>query len=228
MDKKELIGENEHAITQHEIDAWNRGKKDAGASARLAALNNVSVKKAIAIIKMWAELGDFHYVSTRFDIDVNEARKIMSAFDINSIEDAKAAIRKGVISEYEDAMAETRAEGRALDETKHKEAQERLDAYVQEEPVKTEEEQDAKLAQQRNDAQRQNKEDRLRQLIAEGIDAKTNTSNFRIPIGMVGRFKQMIPHGVTQLQRQFGGSSKDIVDEIKRLAPEYDVDMLRR
>ncbi len=228
MDKKELIGENEHAITQYEIDAWNRGKNDAGASARLAALNNVSVKKAIAIIKMWAELGDFHYVSTRFDIDVNEARKIMSAFDINSIEDAKAAVRNGVISEYENAMAETRAESRVLNEAKYQEAQERLEASEEEKIIKTEEEKEADLIQQRGDAQRQNKEDRLRQLIAEGIDIKTNVSHFRIPLGMVGRFKQMIPHGVVQLQRQFGGSGKDIVNEIKRLAPEYDVDMLRR
>ena len=108
-------------------------------------------------------------------------------------------------------------------------AAERLAKYErdQETPSKTAEEQDAALAKRRDEAQRLNKEDQIRQLIAEGIDPKTNTSAFRVPLEKIAQFKQMIPHGVSHLQRRFGGTAKDIVNEVKRLAPNVDTSMLR-
>ncbi len=230
MDKKRLIGEEEHVITKAEIDAWNRGKKDAAAQKLLAVSQKISVKKAVALIKMWAELGDIHYLSTRFDINVNEARKALAAFGIHSIEDAKDAVRTGIIADYEKAASANVEEDRAEQKVQHEEAQARLDVIEQEQevPVKTTEEKDQDLAKRRDEAQRKNKEDQLRQLIAEGLENARSGSKFRIPLSMIARFKQMVPHGVTQLQRQFGGSAKEIVDEVKRLAPEIDVDMLRR
>ena len=230
MDKKRLIGEEEHTITKGEIDAWNRGKNDAAASKLLAASRKVSVKQAVKLIKMWAELGDIHYLSTRFDIDVAEIRKVLAAFEVYSIEDAKAAVRNGLIAELDAAEETTRAEAEAERIVEHTDAQERLDVAEEanEVAVKTPDEQDRDLAARRDEAQRKNKEDQLRQLIAEGLDPNTNRSSFRIPMSMIGRFKQMIPAGVSQLQRQFGGSAKDIVSEVRRLAPEIDTDMLRR
>lgn len=229
MDKKRLIGETEHVITKGEIDAWHRGKRDVVASKLLAASKKVSVKQAIALVKMWAELGDIHYLSTRFDINVSEIRKVLATFGIHSIEDAKNAVRNGIIAEYEDAAAVNREEAeldRVIDQA---EGQKRLDAFekAKESEVKTEEEKDVDLAQRREEAIRKNKEDQIREFIADELALKTNTSSFRIPLNMVARFKQMIPYGISQLQRQFGGSGQDILGEIKRLAPSIDVDMLR-
>lgn len=230
MDKKRLIGETEHVITKGEIDAWNRGKGDALASKLLAASRKVSVKQAVALIKMWAELGDIHYLSTRFDIDVGEIRKVLAAFGVHSIEDAKDAVRTGVIAELDDAAAVKREEAELDRTVEHAEGQKRLEAFeeTQKTEVKTEEEKDIHLAQRRDEATRKNKEDQIRELISDELVLKGNNSSFRIPLGMVGRFKQMIPYGISQLQRQFGGSGQDILGEIKRLAPSIDVDMLRR
>jgi len=229
MDKKRLIGEEVPEITQGDINAWHRGKGDAAKNKLLRASQKLSPKRAIALVRMYAELGDIHYLSTRFDVSVDEARRILSAFGINSIEDAKAAVRTGIIAEYDDAVAENQEVQRADRATDHAAATERLAAQEEAKAVveKTVEEKDIAMAKHRNEAQRKNKEDQLRQLIAEGIDPDVNTSAFRIPLDQVSKFKQMIPHGVTTLQRQFGGSAKDVVGEIKRLAPEIDTDMLR-
>lgn len=230
MDKKRLIGEEEHIITKGEIDAWHRGKDDAAANKLLIISQKVSVKQAIALVKMYAELGDIHYLSTRFDISLTEARRVLAAFGIHSIEDAKNSVRNGIIAEYHNAAAANREKDELNRTVEHQEAQQRLDVIEKEQEVKVKsiEEQDISLAERRDEAQRRNKEDSLRQLIAEGLDPDVNTSKFRIPLQLIARFKQMIPYGVSQIQRQFGGSAKDIVNEIKRLAPDIDIDMLRR
>ncbi len=229
MDKKRLNAEEVPEITQGDIDAWNRGKGDAARNKLLAASRKLSVTRAIALVRMYAELGDVHYLSTRFDVSPDEARKVLVAFGINSIEDAKAAVRKGIIAEFDAAAAENRETQVQEQAVEHAAAVERLAAFESAKVVekKTEEEQDLALAERRNEAQRKNKEDQIRQLIAEGLDPKLNTSTFRIPLSQIARFKQMIPHGISQLQRQFGGSAKEIVEEIMRLAPEFDRDMLR-
>ncbi|MHA2063108.1 MAG: hypothetical protein ACXABY_01885 [Candidatus Thorarchaeota archaeon] len=229
MDKKRLNAEEVPEITQGDIDAWNRGKDDAARNKLLKVTQKLSPERAVALVKMYAALGDIHYLSTRFDISPEEARRILVAFGVNSIEDAKAAVRDGIIAEYDDAAAQNR-ETRALEQAvDHAAAEERLteleNAKVVEE--KTVEEQDIALAKRRDEAQRKNKEDQLRQLIAEGIDPDTGVSAFRIPLNLIAEFKVLIPHGVSQLQRRFGGSAKDIVNEVKRLAPDVDTNMLR-
>ena len=229
MDKKRLNAEEVPVITKGDIAAWNRGKDDAARNKLLRASQKLSPKRAVALVKMYAELGDIHYLSTRFDVSPDEARRVLAAFDILSIEDAKASVRNGIIAEFDDAVAENRETQAQEYLVEHAAAEERLAKLESTDVVekKTEEEQDLALAKRRDEAQRKNKEDRLRQLIAEGLDPDLNTSTFRIPLGQIAKFKQMIPHGVAYLQRQFGGSPKDIVDEILRLAPEFDRDMLR-
>jgi hypothetical protein len=229
MDKKRLIGEEVPEITQGDIDAWNRGKGDAAKGKLLAATRKLPVKRAIALVKLFAELGDVHYLSTRFDVSPDEARRILAAFGISSIEDAKKAVREGIIAEYDEAVTGNREVERAEQIVEHAAAAERLAEYerTKETPTQTAEEQDLALAKRRDEAQRLNKEDHLRQLISEGIDPKTNTSGFRVPLENIAQFKQMIPHGVSHLQRQFGGSANDIVNEVKRLAPGIDANMLR-
>lgn len=229
MDKKRLNHEEVPEIKQGEIDAWNRGKKDAVRDKLLAASRALTPKRAVSLVKMFAKLGDVHYVAMKFDITPAEVRKVLDAFDISSIEDAKDIVRSGIIAELDDAEAESGQQREAQQVIDHAAAQKRLEEQqaALEQPTKTTEEIDAVLAKRRDEAQRMNKEDRLRQLIAEGLDPATNTRKFRIPLGKTRQFKQMIPAGVFHLQRQFGGSKADIVSEIKRLAPEYDVDMLR-
>ena len=230
MDKGRLNNEDVPQITQGDIDAWNRGKGDGARNKLLAASRTLSVEKAVALVKMYAELGDVHYLSTRFDISVSEANKVLAAFGIQSIEDAKAAVRSGVISEYDAALKESLEDDVVRREVEHEAASERLEEQerAQEPTELTEEEQDIALAERRDKAQEQNKKDKLRQLIAEGLELDANASSFRIPMNRISEFKQLIPHGVGQLQRRFGGKAKDIVSEIKRLAPDVDVDMLRR
>ena len=230
MDKKRLIGQEEPTITQHDIDAWKRGQGDGARNKLLAASRKLSPERAVALIKMYAELGDLHYVSTRFDINPSEVRSVLAAFGVNSIEDAKASVRNGVVAQFEDAVAEAREENENEGKAEHAAAQERLDeqqaaATIEE---KTEAQIDEELAEARDTAQRKNKEDQLRQLISEGLDGKTNMRTFRIPLGRVAAFKRAIPNGISHLQRQFGGTAEDIRSEIERLAPgQYDKDMLR-
>lgn len=227
-DKKRLNHEVVPEIKQGEIDAWHRGKHDALRN-KLLTQTTLSPDRAVALVKMFAQLGDLHYVAMKFDMDANSVREVLRAFDINSIEDAKTMVREGVIAELDNSDAVAREADEAQRAIDHAEAARRLEEQqaAQEAPEQTTEEIDAALAARRSEAQRKNKEDRLRQLLSEGLDPKTNTRKFRIPVSRVGEFKRMIPHGVYQLQRSFGGSAADIVSEIKRLAPEYDVDMLR-
>lgn len=229
MDKKRLIGEEVPQITQGDIDAWHRGKEDAARNKLLAVSKKVSVKQAINLIKMFADFGDLHYLALRLDIGVDEVQKVLTAFDIRSIEDAKTAVRSGIIAEYDAAAAENREKLVLEQAVEHAEAERRLlEQTPVEEPVaKTLEEQDAALSVRQDEARRKNKEDQLRQLIAEGLDLETHVNSFRIPLHQISQFKQMIPHGVSSLVRKFGGSPKDVVNEIKRLSPDFDTDMLR-
>ena len=230
MDEKRLRGEQEHTITQAEIDAWRRGQGDAAKNKLLKASETVSVKQAVKLIKLYAELGDIHYLVTKLDVTIDEAKRVLAAFGINSIEDAKAACRNGgVIAEYEDAQTEVAQQRQADDREEHAAAQERLDERQRESEttVRDPEEIDQELHELRQEAQQKNKDDQLRAILAEGLSAKENTSTFRIPLKLIPEFKQLIPHGVSQLQRRFGGSKKDIIGEIKRLVPTTNIEMLR-
>jgi len=229
MDKKRLNSEEVPQVKQGEIDAWNRGKGDALRDKLLAASNQLSTKRAVSLVKAYAELGDIHFLSMKFDIPTDEVRRVLKAFDISSIEDARKIVKSGIIAELDEAQAVNEEQAAAQVVVDQAEASERLEEYEQtlQEPLKSTEEIDQALAQHRTEAQRKNKEDQLRQLIAEGLDPTTEKRAFRVPLQRVREFRQMVPHGVFQLQRSFGGSQADIVHEIKRLAPEYDVDMLR-
>jgi len=229
MDKKRLNSEDVPQIKQGEIDAWNRGKGDALRDKLLAASKQLSTKRAVALVKAYAELGDIHFLSMKFDIPTDEVRRVLRAFDISSIEDARRVVQSGIIAELDEAQAVNQEEAAAKAVVDAAEAADRLEEHKQtlQEPLKSTEEIDKTLAERRTEAQRKNKEDRLRQLIAEGLDPATQKRAFRVPLQRVREFRQMIPHGVFQLQRSFGGSKADIVHEIQRLAPEYDVDMLR-
>jgi len=228
-DKKRLIGEEVPAIKQGEIDAWNRGKGDALAGKLLKVSQKLTPKRAISLVKMYAELGDIHYLSTRFDVTTDEVKRVLAAFTINSIEDAKNLVNNGVIGELAKEQEKNRADAEASQRTSDAEAQARLTEQQEEmkPEVKTPDVIDQEVAVQRDEAQRKNKEDQLRQVIADGLDPNTNSGKFRIPLARVRDFQKMIPYGVSQLQRQFGGSAKDIVSEIERLAPQYQRDMLR-
>lgn len=231
MDNKRLNGEEVPEIKQGEIDAWKRGKDDAMRNKLLTASQQLGPKRAVALIKAFCDVPDVHFLSTRFDVGVEEVRRVLNAFSINSVEDARELVNGGIIAELDAEEEANRRDQEAQSKADHAEAQQRLDeqeaASAAEEP--SQEEQDQKLAQARADAQRKNKEDHLRQLLSEGLDPVTgkSKSTFRVPVGRATEFRRMIPHGVYQLQRAFGGSKADIVSEIKRLAPEYDVDMLR-
>jgi molecular chaperone DnaK (HSP70) len=178
---------------------------------------------------MYAKMGDLHYLTTKFDVSMSEAHRILAAFKIANMEEARAVVRNGIIAELDDAQQEERLTDEANRVSDRQEAEDRLQAHEEKiaPETKTVAEIDAALNVRREEAQRQNKADKLRQLIAEGIDPETNTSGFRIPLRDVSKFKRMVVHGVSHLKRHFGGTEADIVEEIKRLVPEMDIDMLR-
>lgn len=226
-DKKRLIGEDARPISQGEIDAWNRGRKDAQRNERLKS--KVSADLAIRVVRAFAQSGKVQDVSLRLDIPVDAVRRVLNAFEISSIEDARESISSGVIGELDAAVAKQQDEDGAQTLVDYEAASQRLAdqqaALAGEE--RTVEEMDKNMAERRDEAQRRNKADRLRQMIADGIDVKTGKTTFRIPLSQVKAFKAMIPRGVETMRRQFGGTAKDIVSEVKRLVPDFDTDMLR-
>lgn len=229
VDEKRIRGEEDHVITQAEKDAWQRSSGDALKDKLLQANIQITPERAVALVKLYADSGDLHYVALKLDVTAEQAKRVLQGFNINSIEDARSVVREGVIREFDDATDEEREAKQLADRVEHEEAQVRLaelDESLKPEQ-KTTEDIDAALAERRDEAQRLNKRDQIRSLISEGIDPRTGESNFRIALSDVSAFKSMIPYGVSQLQRRFGGSQADVVREIKRLAPQFNVDVLR-
>ncbi len=229
VNEKRIRGEEEHVITQAEKDAWNRGKGDDLRDKLLQAGLKLTPDRAVALVKLFADSGDIHYIALKFDITVDQVKRVLQGFNINSIEDARAIIREGVIAEFDAATEEERVENELANRVEHDAAQVRLEELQKslEPEIKSTEEIDATLSERRDEAQRLNKRDQIRALISEGIDPRTGQSDFRVSLADVSSFKSMIPYGVSHLQRRFGGSKADIVKEIERLAPQFNVDLLR-
>lgn len=229
VDEKKMRGEEEHVITPGEIKAWKRGDKDALRNKLLRASSKLSPERAVALVKLFAQFGDIHALAMRLDVGVEEVRQVLNSFDVRSIEDARALVNSGVIAEFDRAKEAEAVADEIERREDHAAAQERLDEQQKKDApiIKTTEEIDDDLAILREEAQRKNKSDQIRALVAEGIDPSTGRSGFRIALNQVTEFKKLIPYGVGQLQRRFGGSKADIVSEIKRLAPSYNADMLR-
>lgn len=229
-DEKKLRGETEHIITKAEIAAWKRGEKDAIRSKLLRAQTNVSADKAVKIVKSFAERGDVQYTSLRLDVAIEDVKRVLASFGVRSIEDARAVVREGIVAQFDQAREAEARDARSQQEADDKIAQTKLDEHKLEfdaPATKGAEVVDQTLAARQAEAQRKNKSDAIRQLISQGIDPETNTSNFKVGIQDVPMFKSMIPNGIASLRRRFGGTKQDIIREIKRIAPQYDVAMLR-
>ena len=228
-DKKRLNAEGAHKITQGEKDAWQRGKNDAAKNQKLSDINGINVDKAVQVVRMFAETGSEQLIRQRLGMSISDIRKALAGFGVKSIEDARAAVKKGVIADLDAAKQsdqETAAsEAKVSHEKKVTNLNEHNTKFGAPKP-KTDEEKDATLQARREEAFRKNKADKVRGMIAEGIKP-VDPNAFQIRLSDVPAFKAMIHYGVSHLQRRFGGSAKDIVNEIKRLAPTVDVGMLR-
>lgn len=229
VDKKRLNAEGKHVITQGEKDAWQRGKLDAIKNLKLNGLNGVNVDKAIQIVKLYAETGDEQFIRQKVGLSISDIRKVLTGFKINSIEDAKAIVKKGLIADLDAAKSEDQQKAiteRNVDEAAMSKNLKEHDKSFGPKAKRSDREQDELLRDRREEAFRKNKADKVRALIAEGIQPPSK-NQFQIRVSDVAVFRSMIPHGVSSLQRRFGGSAKDIVSEIKRLSPATDIDMLR-
>lgn len=226
-DKHELNGEREHKISQHEINAWNRGKLDAFKNQLLKEVN-ISADLASKALRLYATNGDLHFVSTKLDVPVSLIQKVLSKFKVESIEQAKTLVNDGVIAEYEEAQKQATLEDQIDYRAQEAARQEIMDALKREKqrPSKTKEEKDIELQNRRDDAQFKNKKDKIRALIEEGI-ADNDYNVFRIDMSDIGEFKALVQYGVSALQRRFGGSKHDIMREVKRLTPHIDPTMMR-
>lgn len=228
-DKKRLNAEGDHKITQGEKDAWKRGKNDAAKNSKLSDINGIDANKAIQVVRMFAEGGGEQFIRQKLGLSISDIRKALAGFNINSIEDARAVVKRGLIAELD--AAKRSDQQIAASEQKAVEAEratklEKHDKTFGPMEKMTDEEKDAILQERREEAFRKNKADKIKSLIAEGIK-KQDPNGFQIRLSDVAAFKSMIPYGVGQLQRRFGGSKKDIVAEIRRLSPSTDVDLLR-
>jgi hypothetical protein len=228
-DRKRLNSEVPGKIPEKDIKAWKRDKGQAQRNAKLKAVDGVSPEKAMKIVKLFADTGDAHFISMRVNLEVAVIKRVLANFQINSIEDAIKLVKSGVIGEFDKASKAERMSDDVAAREQHADDSDKLKQHdaAKVKPKKTQEEKDLELQALRDEAQRKNKKDQLRSLIAEGLNQSKKPSSFRIDIADVTAFKAMIPHGVGQLQRRFGGSKKDIVAEVKRLSPTTDVDMLR-
>ncbi len=228
-DKNRLNAQGEHKITQGEKDAWKRGKNDAAKNLKLNGINGVNADKAVQIVKLFADGGNEQFIRQKVGLSVSDIRKVLAGFNVNSIEDARAMVKSGLIAELDaaklvDQQTATSAQrdveasrtGKLADHEKRFAGPDK----------KTDAEKDEILRERRDEAFRKNKAEKIKSLIAEGIKPQ-DPDAFRIRLSDVAIFKSMIPYGVGQLQRRFGGSKKDIVAEVKRLAPGTDVDLLR-
>lgn len=228
-DKKRLNAEGTHQITQGEKDAWQRGKNDAAKNKKLETINGINVEKAVQVVRMFAETGSEQLIRQRLGISISDIRKALDGFGVRSIEDARAAVKKGLIADLDAAKQSDQenaaSEAKADREKKVTNLNEHKAKWGTPQP-KTDEEKDATLQARREEAFRKNKADKVRKLITEGIKP-VDPNAFQIRLSDVPAFKAMIHYGVSHLQRRFGGSAKDIVNEIKRLSPTTDIDMLR-
>lgn len=227
-DKKRLNAEAPRTISQAEKDAWQRSKNDALKNLKLANLDGLSPEKAIQIVKLYADSGNEQFIRQKLSIPIADIRKVLTKFNIKSIEDAKSIVKTGIIAQLDEAEQADKIEA-DQNQVKQTEAdKEKLKVHEQKfaSPQTTAEEKDKKLKVAQEEAFRKNKADKIRSLIAQGIETDSE-SNFRIELSDITAFKSMIPYGVSQLQRRFGGSKKDIVNEIKRLSPSTDISMLR-
>lgn len=228
-DKNRLNAEGQHKISQGEKDAWKRGKSDAAKSIKLNEINGINVNKAIQTVRLFADGGNEQFIRQKVGLSVSDIRKVLANFNINSIEDARAIVKSGLIAELD--LAKSADQQTAASEQKDTEAKRATNlnehnAKFGTPKAKTDAEKDAILKERREEAFRKNKADKIKSLILEGIKPQ-DPNSFHIRLSDVAIFKSMIPHGVSQLQRRFGGSKKDIVAEIKRLSPSTDIDLLR-
>jgi len=228
-DKKKLNSELPHTIRQGEIDAWNRGKNDAKKNQTLKEENAVSTDKAVNIVKMFAQSGDANFVSMKLQVAIADVRKVLNRFNIKSIEDARNLVSRGIIADLDAAKEDDRVEAETNAKANVAQQEERFKEHNQslEKTKLTQEAKDLKLKAAQEEATRKNKTDRIKDIIAKGLESARKPGSFTIDVANIAQFRSMIPHGISQLQRRFGGSKKDILAEVRRLSPETDVAMLR-
>jgi hypothetical protein len=228
-DKKRLNAEENHKISQGEKDGWKRGKQDAVKNLKLNGINGINPDKAIEVVRMFAEGGNEQFIRQKLGLSISDIRKALAGFNVNSIEDARTIVKKGLIAELDAAKREDQqtaaSEQKVVDAKRASNLDEHKEKFSGPKP-KTDDEKDQLLMERRNDAFRKNKADKIRELISQGIKP-VDPDAFQIRISDIAAFKSMIPYGIGQLQRRFGGSKKDIVAEIRRLSPSTDVDLLR-
>lgn len=227
-DKKRLNAEGSHRITQGEKDAWKRGSKDSAKNSKLAEINGVTPDKAIKVVRLYAEGMNEQFIMQKTGLTAENVKKVLARFNISSIEHARVIVQRGLIAELDQAKVAAQEESTTQQRATEVEQSAKLQDHKKEfgdKPKLTEQEQDLKLRDRRDEAQEKNKLDKLRDLIAKGLE--TSHTGFQIRLADTAAFRSMIPYGVSSLQRRFGGSKKDIVAEIRRLSPETDTDMLR-
>jgi len=224
-DEKRLRGESTHNITEGEKAAWQRSKGDAQRNDKLKNLE-LPIGSVLKIVELYAEQGDINAIALRLDLAVVDVNKTLIAFNIQSIEDARKLIRSGVVG---DAMREAQQDIQdqnleAQQDTQdaqdaHEKHQSRFDQSNQNEPAES-------VSERQKRAEQLNKQDRIREILSQGLKPR-DPNAWRVPLDRINEFKSQLIHGVGYLQRQFGGSKKDIVNEIRRLSPETDTDTLR-
>lgn len=227
-DKKRLNAEGSHQITQGEKDAWKRGSKDAAKNSKLSEINGVTPDKAIKVVRLYAEGMNEQFIMQKTGLTAENVKKVLAKFNINSIEHARVIVQRGLIAELDQAKVAAQEEATTQQRATEAGQSAKLQDHKKEfgdKPKLTEQEQDTRLRDRRNEVQEKNKLDKLRGLIAKGLE--TSNTGFQIRLADTAAFRSMIPYGVSSLQRRFGGSKKDIVAEIRRLSPETDTDMLR-
>jgi hypothetical protein len=231
---KKHLGMNDNKPSKAAIRAHHLGKDDFQRAKILASRNKLSTKKIINILKDFAQMGDLYRLSLKFDMQPNDVRNLLSEFGILDPTDARAAINGGLLGAIQNAWEDTREATIKQDRLDHTETARRLNQHKadfnldQDSPSTVDEvAAQMKIEERRIEAERLNAETKARFQEYQNTKFTQEDSKFRIPDSLVPQFKTVVLHGIETAMRRFGGSRKDIINEVKRLMPEIDVDLLR-
>jgi len=224
------MSEKENKPTQKAIKAHQRGKNDAKRAKKLAEQRRLTNKQITALVTEYASVGDAFHSATKFGLTVPELRNLLDSFGIQDVTSAREVLNKGLLAEItKNAAAEMEGEVAKL-KAEDAERQERLEEVTKEDSRDMTEAKEKALQDLQAEAARKNKDDaaRLAKLQAAEFEKQLDEDRFTIPDNLVPQFKKTILYGVGAAQRQFGGSRREILSEVRRLIPEIDVDVLAR
>lgn len=209
-------------FSEYSINAYHKSKMEALRASGIDSLEKLTVQQIVNIITNYSELGDLYRISNKYNLTIGAVKSLLQKYDIKNQIDAIKLVRAGLVADFKKEQVEEVIE-EAIESAREQKRKEKL---LEEEDKKREKEPPQQtLEQDKEDSELFNKKVKAKQAVEDLL--KLKQQKFRIPPGEALLFKQMLPHGLGALIRHFGGTKEEILNEIKRLVPSFDVSVLR-